>query len=95
LETHKKNAMEAKFKPGDVVVQNDINVSMFKMTVETFIVPFVEGNEWFQYKCAFFELGKLYKEWFREDQLLFEHEFIQKRICENRNSKIEKILREV
>lgn len=86
--------MEAKFKPGDVVVQDDTSVSMVKMTIETFIVPFVEGQEWFKYKCAFFELGKLYKEWFREDQLLFEHEFIQKRISENRNFKIEQILRE-
>lgn len=86
--------MEAKFKRGDVVVENE-NVPMVKMTIETFIVPFLEGIEYFEYKCVFFELGKLYKEWFREDQLLFEHEFIQKRICENRNSKIDKILREV
>ncbi len=86
--------MEAKFKRGDVVVQNDINVTMFKMTIETSI-PHLEGTEYFQYKCVFFELGKLYKEWFREDQLLFEHEFIKKRICENRNSKIEQLIREV
>jgi hypothetical protein len=86
--------MEAKFKPGDVVVENDINVPMVKMTIETVIVPFVEGHYYFQYKCAFFELGKLYKEWFIENQLLFEEEFIQKRICENRNSKIEQIIRE-
>jgi len=95
VETHKKNTMEAKFKPGDVVVENDINAPMVKMTIETFIVPFVEGQECFKYKCVFFELGKLYKEWFIEEQLLFEHEFIQKRICENRNSKIEQIIREV
>lgn len=87
--------MEAKFKRGDVVVENDINVPMVKMTIETFIVPFLEGIDYYEYKCAFFELGKLYKEWFREDQLLFEHEFIQKRIMEERNSKIDKLLREV
>ena len=85
--------MEAKFKPGDVVVQNDINVPMFKMTIEGTIYPSNE-TDYFEYKCAFFETGELHREWFREDQLLFEHEFIQKRICENRNSKIEKILRE-
>ena len=82
-----------KFKVGDVVVQDDTSVSMVKMTIETFIVPFVEGQEWFNYKCAFFELGKLYKEWFREDQLLFEQEFILKRLSEDRNSKIDKILK--
>ena len=86
--------MEAKFKRGDVVVQNDINVPMVKMTIETFI-PHLEETEYFQYKCAFFELGKLYKEWFVEDQLLFEHEFIRKKIYENRNSKIEQLIREV
>ena len=86
--------MEAKFKPGDVVVQNDINVPMVKMTIET-AIPHLERTEYFEYKCAFFELGKLYKEWFVEDQLLFEHEFIQKKICENRNSKIEQLIREV
>jgi tRNA A37 threonylcarbamoyltransferase TsaD len=32
--------MEVKFKRGDVVVQNDINVPMVKMTIETFIPPF-------------------------------------------------------
>jgi hypothetical protein len=85
--------MEAKFKRGDVVVQNDINVPMVKMTIETFIPP-LGGHEHFEYKCAFFELGKLYKEWFVEDQLLFEHEFIQKKICENRNSKIKQLIRE-
>jgi len=86
--------MEAKFKRGDVVVENDINVPMVKMTIETSIIPLKE-TKYFQYKCVFFELGKLYKEWFREDQLLFEHEFIKKRICENRNSKIEQLIREV
>ena len=88
--------MEAKFKTGDVVVIDDINVSMFEMTVETVITP-VESFECYQYqyKCAFFELGKLYREWFREDQLLFKHEFIQKRICEDRDYKLNKILREV
>lgn len=82
--------MEAKFKTGDVVVQDDINVPMVKMTIEAFY-PFLEK----QYKCAFFELSTLYKEWFREDQLLFEYEFVQKRIMQQRNSKIDKILREV
>ena len=86
--------MEAKFKVGDVVVENDINVPMVKMTIEKFI-PFIPIREYYEYKCVFFELGKIYKEWFREDQLLFEEEFIQKRICENRNSKIEQIIREV
>ena len=86
---------EFKFKVGDVVVENDINVTKVKMTIETFIVPFVEGHEYFQYKCAFFELGKLHKKWFREDQLLLELEFIQKIISENRNSKIDELLREV
>jgi hypothetical protein len=83
--------MEAKFKSGDVVVQNDINFSMVKMTIET-VIPHLERTEYF---CAFFELGKLYKGWFVENQLLFEHEFIQKKICENRNSKIEQLIREV
>jgi hypothetical protein len=82
-----------KFKVGDVVVENDISIDMFRMTIETFIVPFVEGTEYFQYKCAFFELGKLYKEWFVEDQLLFEHEFILKKLSEDRNSKIDKLLK--
>lgn len=92
METYKKNSMEAKFKPGDVVVQDDISVPMIKMTVE--FVRF-RGNNNYEYQCVFFELGKLYKERFREEQLLFEHEFIQKRIREERNSKIDKILREV
>lgn len=84
--------MEAKFKTGDVVVQDDISVPMVKMTIE--FVRF-KGNNNYEYKCIFFELGELLSEWFREDQLLFEEEFIQKRICENRNSKIDQIIREV
>lgn len=79
--------MEARFKTGDVVVESDINFPMVKMTIE-----FVFGYE---YQCAFFELGELRRERFREDQLLSENEFIQKRISENRNYKIEQILREV
>lgn len=86
--------MEAKFKTGDVVVIDDINVSMFKMTVET-VLPFIYGCNYFQYKCTFFKLGKLYREWFKEYQLLFKHEFIQKRISEDRDYKLNKILREV
>jgi hypothetical protein len=49
VETHKKNTMEAKFKPGDVVVENDINVPMVKMTIETFI-PYIPIREYYEYK---------------------------------------------
>lgn len=84
--------MEAKFKVGDVVVESDINVPMNKMTIE---VLFPTELENYEYQCAFFELGKLHRERFKESQLLFEDEFIQKRICENRNSKIDQIIREV
>jgi len=84
--------MEAKFKTGDVVVQDDINVPMVKMTVE--FVRF-KGNNNYEYQCAFFELGDLIRERFREDEILFDYEFVQKRICENRNSKIDQIIREV
>lgn len=84
--------MEARFKTGDVVVENDINFPMFKMTIE-FVFGYYISN--YEYQCAFFELGELRRERFREDQLLSENEFIQKRISENRNYKIEQILREV
>lgn len=75
-----------KFKVGDVVVENDINVPMNKMTIEALFPTEYE------YQCVFFELGELNRERFKESQLLFEEEFIQKRICEDRNSKIDKLL---
>lgn len=83
--------MEAKFKVGDVVVQDDINVSAFKMCVE--FTYFVDGK--YEYTCAFFELGELFKERFKEDRILFEDEFNQRVKAENRNYKIDRILREV
>lgn len=83
--------MEAKFRKGDVVVENDINVPMVKMTIEV-LFPTDLGD--YEYQCVFFELSELRRERFKESQLLFEEEFIQKRICENRNSKIEQIIRE-
>ncbi len=78
-----------KFKVGDIVVENDIYVDMFRMTIEV-VFPTDIGN--YEYQCAFFELGELIRERYREDQLLFEQEFISKRLSENRNSKIDKLL---
>ena len=75
-----------KFKIGDVVVENDISVDMFRMTIEV-VLPNYE------YQCLFFELGELRRERYREDQLLFEQEFILKRLSEDRNSKIDKLFK--
>ena len=83
--------MERKFKVGDVVVLYDNrNLPMFKMTID---VVFPSDLETYEYQCAFFELGILHRERFNENQLLTEEEFIQKIICENRNSKIDRILK--
>ena len=78
-----------KFKVGDVVVENDISIDMFRMTIEV-VFPTDTGDH--EYQCVFFELGELIRERYREDQLLFEQEFISKRLSENRNSKIDKLL---
>ena len=70
--------MEAKFKRGDVVVQDDINVPMVKMTIEI-IFKSISNLDTNEYQCAFFELGDLIRERFREDEILFDYEFVQKR----------------
>lgn len=49
-DTHKKNTMETRFKTVDVVVENDINFSMVKMTIE-FVFGYYIGN--YEYQCAF------------------------------------------
>jgi hypothetical protein len=78
-----------KFKVGDVVVENDISVDMFRMTIEI-VFPTDTGD--YEYQCLFFELGNLRRERYKEEQLLFEQEFILKRLSEDRNSKIDKLL---
>jgi uncharacterized protein YodC (DUF2158 family) len=79
----------SKFKVGDVVVENDINVDIFRMTVE---VIFPTDTSDYEYQCAYFELGELKRDRFKEVNLLFEQEFILKRISEDRNLKIDKLL---
>jgi hypothetical protein len=83
-----------KFKVGDVVVEDDINAPMFKMTIEV-VFPtdtgYHIGN--YEYQCVVFELGDLRRERYKEEQLLFEQEFILKRLSEDRNSKIDKLLK--
>lgn len=79
-----------KFKIGNVVVENDISVDMFRMTIEV-VFPTDTGDH--EYQCVFFELGDLKRERYKEEQLLFEQEFILKRLSEDRNSKIDKILK--